>query len=37
MESEGRLTMASRIWYVLAAILVVAVCCLAASQGRWTQ
>lgn len=29
--------MASRIWYVLAALLVVTICCLAASQGRWSQ
>lgn len=28
---------ASRIWYVLAALLVITICCLAASQGRWAQ
>lgn len=33
----GRLTMTSRIWYVLAALLVITICCLAASQGRWSQ
>lgn len=27
----------SRIWYVLAALLVTTICCLAASQGRWSQ
>ena len=27
----------SRIWYVLAALLVVTICCLAASQGRWSR
>ena len=29
--------MTSRIWYVLAALLVITICCLAASQGRWSQ
>lgn len=29
--------MGLRIWYVLAALLVISICCLAASQGRWTQ